>query len=152
MCSSDLKLDVAANLGIDRTVLIDRNDPHKAQAAAMEASGGRGYDIVVEATGSASIGDICVPLTRNGGTVLIYGVTHADDLVRFHPFDVFRREITIRGSFAEMTSFEAAISALRSGRVRTDGMISHRFSIDEYGKALETLRSDPTAHKVIIVA
>ena len=51
-----------------------------------------------------------------------------------------------------MTSFEAAISALRSGRVRTDGMISHRFSIDEYGKALETLRSDPTAHKVIIVA
>ena len=146
------KLDVAKGLGIDQTVLIDRKDMAGAQRAAMAASGGRGYDIVVEATGSSAVGNICVPLTRNGGTVLIYGVTSDHETVTFHPFDVFRREITIRGSFAEMTSFEAAISALRSGRVRTDGMISHRFSIDEYGKALETLRSDPTAHKVIIVA
>jgi D-arabinitol dehydrogenase (NADP+) len=146
------KLDVAAGLGIDRTVLIPRGDAEGARAAAWEASDGRGYDIVVEATGSAAIGDICVPLTRNGGTVLIYGVTHADDRVSFSPFDVFRREITIRGSFAEISSFAEAIAALRSGRVRTDGMISHRFTLDEYGQALETLRSDPTAHKVIITA
>jgi len=146
------KLDVAAGLGIDRTVLIDRADPAATQQKVMDASGGKGYDIVVEATGSSAIGSICVPLTRNGGTVLIYGVTRADALVSFHPFDVFRREITIRGSFAEITSFEAAIGALRSGRVRTDGIISHRFGLDDYGQALETLRSDPTAHKVIITA
>ena len=146
------KLDVASALGIDRTVLIDRSDAAAAETQAMEASGGLGYDIVVEATGSAAIGDICVPLTRNGGTVLIYGVTSAHELVRFHPYDMFRREITIRGSFAEITSFEAAIAALRSGRVRTDGIISHRFPLDRYGEALQTLRSDPTAHKVVIVA
>lgn len=146
------KLDVATGLGIDRTVLIDRADPAATQQQVMDASGGKGYDIVVEATGSAAIGDLCVPLTRNGGTVLIYGVTSADDRVSFSPFDVFRREITIRGSFAEITSFEAAIGALRSGRVRTDGIISHRFGLDQYGDALETLRSDPTAHKVIITA
>jgi D-arabinitol dehydrogenase (NADP+) len=144
------KLDTAAALGIDRTVLVPRDDPETARAAAWDASGGRGYDIVVEATGSAAIGSICVPLTRNGGTVLIYGVTHAEDRVSFSPYDVFRREITIRGSFAEITSFGAAIAALRSGRVRTDGIISHRFRLDEYGRALETLRSDPTAHMVII--
>jgi D-arabinitol dehydrogenase (NADP+) len=49
-----------------------------------------------------------------------------------------------------MTSFAAAIAALRTGRVRTDKIISHRFSLDEYGKALDTLASDPTAHKVVI--
>jgi D-arabinitol dehydrogenase (NADP+) len=76
----------------------------------------------------------------------------AVDLVRFHPFDVFRREITIKGSFAEMTSFGAAIDALRGGRVRTDGIITHRFGLDDYGKALDALRADPTAHKVVIVA
>lgn len=82
--------------------------------------------------------------------MLIYGVTRADDLVRFHPFDVFRREITIRGSFAEMTSFGAAIDALRGGRVRTNGLITHRFGLDEYGMALQTLRGDSAAHKVVI--
>jgi threonine dehydrogenase-like Zn-dependent dehydrogenase len=72
-----------------------------------------------------TIGDICVPSTRNGETVMVYGVTRADEVVRFHPFDVFRREITIKGSFAEMTSFGATIAALRSGRAKTDGIVTH---------------------------
>lgn len=148
---SQSKLDRAAALGIDRTVLIDRADAAANQATLLAASGGAGYDIVVEATGSTAIGGICVPLTRNGGTVLIFGVTRADELVTFHPFDVFRREITIRGSFAEITSFAAAIAALRAGRVRTDGLITHRFSLDHYSGALDALTSDRGAHKIVIV-
>lgn len=149
---SQFKLDTASHLGVDRTVLIDRDDPQANIAALLAASPhGDGYDAVVEATGSPVVGDICVPLTRRGGTVLIYGVTRDDDVVRIRPFDVFRREITIRGSFAEMTSFGAAIDALRGGRVRTDGIVTHRFPLDDYGLALETLRNDPTAHKVVIV-
>ena len=149
---SRFKLDTAARLGIDRTVQIGRDGAEADIAALRHASpGGDGYDVVVEATGSTRIGEICVPLTRNGGTVLVYGVTRAEETVRFHPFDVFRREITIRGSFAEITSFAAAIAALRGGRARTDGIITHRFSLDDYGKAIDALANDPTVHKVVIV-
>jgi D-arabinitol dehydrogenase (NADP+) len=42
------------------------------------------------------------------------------------------------------------VAALQSGRIKTEGLISHRFSLEEYGKALETLRSDKSAHKVVI--
>jgi D-arabinitol dehydrogenase (NADP+) len=150
---TQFKLDTAARLGIDRTVRISRDDAAGNVAALRAASpDGDGYDVVVEATGSPAIGDICVPLTRNGGTVLVYGVTRADDIVTFHPFDVFRREITIRGSFAEMTSFGAAIAALRTGRAKTDGIITHRFGLDDYGKALDALQHDPSVHKIVIVA
>jgi D-arabinitol dehydrogenase (NADP+) len=148
---SQFKLDTAAALGVDHTVLIDRQDMEGNRARLLEASGDDGYDYVVEATGSTDIGGICVPLTRSGGTVLVYGVTRADETVSFHPFDVFRREITIKGSFAEMTSFGAAIRALRSGRARTDGIITHRFSLDDYGKALDAVANDRLAHKVVIV-
>jgi D-arabinitol dehydrogenase (NADP+) len=148
---TQFKLDRAAALGIDNTVKINRGNAQPNLDTLREASGGDGYDVVVEATGSTELGDICVPLTRNGGTVLIYGVTRADEVVKFHPFDVFRREITIKGSFAEMTSFGAAIAALRTGRARTDGIITHRFSLDDYGKALDALASDPAAHKIVIV-
>ncbi|MEV6637043.1 zinc-dependent alcohol dehydrogenase family protein [Actinoplanes sp. NPDC051470] len=145
------KLDTAAALGVDHTVQINRGDAgdtiSKVQAASPQ---GDGYDLVVEATGSTAIGELCVPVTRNGGTVLVYGVTRADETVRFHPFDVFRREITIKGSFAEMTSFGAAIAALRSGRARTDGIITHRYSLDDYAEGLEALASDPAVHKVVI--
>jgi D-arabinitol dehydrogenase (NADP+) len=146
------KLDTAGGLGLDRTVQISRDDPDGTVDRLRRASpGGDGYDVVVEATGSTRIGDICVPLTRNGGTVLVYGVTRADEIVRFHPFDVFRREITIKGSFAEITSFAAAIAALRGGRARTEGIITHRFSLDDYGKALDALQHDPDMHKIVIV-
>jgi threonine dehydrogenase-like Zn-dependent dehydrogenase len=60
------------------------------------------------------------------------------------------REITIRESFAEINAFPAAIAALRSGRIRTEGLITHRFKLDEYAEALEALRHDRTVHKVIV--
>ncbi|GAA2512108.1 zinc-dependent alcohol dehydrogenase family protein [Winogradskya humida] len=149
---SQFKLDTAIELGIDNTVLINRDDAEGNLAALRQASpGGAGYDVVVEATGSPAIGELCVPLTRNGGTVLVYGVTRAEEIVSFHPFDVFRREITIKGSFAEITSFAAAIAALRGGRVATGGIITHRFSLDDYAKALDALEHDPAVHKVVIV-
>jgi D-arabinitol dehydrogenase (NADP+) len=148
---SQFKLDRAQELGVDAVVRIDRDDAEGNLARLREASGGRGYDVVVEATGSTKVAELCVPLTRNGGTVLVYGVTRPDEVVSYHPFDVFRREITIKGSFAEMTSFGAAIAALRSGRARTDGIITHRFPLDQYGEALDTLAHDPTCHKVVIV-
>jgi D-arabinitol dehydrogenase (NADP+) len=148
---TQFKLDRASALGVSQTVLIDRSAAEGNVKKVLDASGGEGYDIVVEATGSSEIGDLCVPLTRNGGTVLIYGVTRGDEVVRFHPFDVFRREITIKGSFAEMTSFAAAIAAMRAGRVRTDGIITHRFPLDQYGKALDALANDRTAHKIVLV-
>jgi D-arabinitol dehydrogenase (NADP+) len=148
---TQFKLDTATALGIDNTVLIDRGNPEANIPTLMAASpSGDGYDVVVEATGSTAVGNICVQLTRNGGTVMVYGVTRADETVTFHPFDVFRREITIKGSFAEMTSFGAAIAALRTGRAKTDGIITHRFSLDDYGKAIDALATDSTVHKVII--
>jgi D-arabinitol dehydrogenase (NADP+) len=144
------KLDAALKLGVDGVVLIDRADADANVDALRAASPtGDGFDIVVEATGSPEVGSTCVSLTRNGGTVMIYGVTRGEDLVQFHPFDVFRREITIKGSFAEVTSFAAAIAALRSGRVRTDGIITHRFHLDDYPDALETV-ANRRGHKVVI--
>ncbi len=62
-----------------------------------------------------------------------------------------RRELTIKGSFAEISSFPAAIAALQAGRARTDGLITHRFALGDDGRALEALRSDRTAHKVVVV-
>jgi D-arabinitol dehydrogenase (NADP+) len=34
--------------------------------------------------------------------------------------------------------------------VRSDGIITHRFGLDDYGTALDTLIGDATAHKVLI--
>jgi D-arabinitol dehydrogenase (NADP+) len=145
------KLETARALGIDRTFELDRADLAASIARLHAASGADGYDVVVDATGSAHVAEQIVPLARNGGTVLLYGVADEADVIRISPYDVFRRELTILGSMAEIDTFPQALAALRSGRVRTDGLISHRLGLDAYGQALALLRGDRPAHKLVIV-
>jgi D-arabinitol dehydrogenase (NADP+) len=150
--STGFKLERATVLGVDTVYQMDRNNLAGDVAALKEATGGVGYDIVVDATGAPAVTESTIGLTRDGGTVMIYGVTGPSDSIRISPYDIFRREITIKGSFAEISSFPATIEALRSGRIRTDGLITHRYSIDDYALALKALREDRTAHKIVITA
>lgn len=77
---------------------MNRDDLSADVGSLMEASGGVGYDIVVDATGATAITQTTVGLTRDGGTVMFYGVTAPQDTVGVSPYDIFRREITIKGS------------------------------------------------------
>ena len=146
----ELQLKRAEALGIDATYHMDRDHLSRDVANLLARSGGAGYDTVVDATGVARVGEACVSLTRSGGTALLYGVADENDRIQVSPYEVFRRELTIKGSFAEIDTFPAALAALRSGRVRTDNIITHRFSLDEYGDALGALRDGTAVHKVVV--
>jgi D-arabinitol dehydrogenase (NADP+) len=39
---------------------------------------------------------------------------------------------------------------LRSGRVRTDGVITHRYPLDAFGDVIETVRTDPRCLKAVV--
>ena len=145
------KLATATALGVDHTHLMTRGDLAGDVRALSDLTGGVGYDLVVDATGAAPVAEALLSLTRSGGTAVFYGVTDEADRVSISPYEVFRRELTIKGSFAEISSFPAAIAALRAGRARTDGIITPRFGLDDYGAALEALRTDRSAHKVVVL-
>jgi D-arabinitol dehydrogenase (NADP+) len=92
-----------------------------------------------------------LPLTRDGGTVLIYGMADEKAFLPVHPYEIFRRELTVKGSFAQTHCFDRALGVLRSGRVRTDGIVTHQFHLGDYDRALEALQSDPSCIKAAIV-
>ncbi|SER32720.1 zinc-dependent alcohol dehydrogenase family protein [Microlunatus flavus] len=152
---SAAKLETVRGLGIDQTLPIEMiteaNAASVVERLRAASPTGTGYDVVVEATGSATVGNLGVPLLRNGGTLLVYGVASEQARLSVAPYELFRRELTVMGSFAEMTSFAAALAALRTGRVRTQGLITHRFGLDDYAGAIEAARHDRTAHKIVIV-
>ena len=64
--------------------------------------------------------------------------------------EIFRRELTIKGSFTQAFSFDRGLAALRTGAVSTDGMVTHHFGLDEYALALETVVSDRSCIKALI--
>ncbi len=145
---SQHKLDVARSLGVDETVLLDRADPG-ASASRLRDLAPSGFDVVVEATGAPSVLAQCAALTRTGGTVLVYGMADADVTVPFSPYDIFARELTVKGSFAQIHCFDRALLELRTGRVRTDGIITDRFPLSRFGDALTAVAGSRTIKAVV---
>ena len=148
---TEFKLALARQYGVDATVQIDRSDP-QASLGALRDKAPDGYDVVVEATGATTVGELCLPLTHDGGTVLVYGMAEEKAVLPFHPYEVFRRELTVKGSFAQTHCFEhTPLAVLRSGHVRTEGIVTHEFHLENYESALSALANDPSCMKAAIV-
>lgn len=141
------KLDRASGLADISTHLVDRSDVRRT---VERLRGEHGFDVVIDATGRANVIAELPRLARNGGRIVYYGVADEADAVTISPFEIFRRELTIMGSFTEVDSFPDALAAFRSGAVRTDGLITHRYSLEGYAEALDAMRSDRSAHKIVI--
>ena len=143
------KLDLARSFGVDRVLHVSRDDVEGTIARLRDAAPG-GYDVAIDATGAAAVVQHLPELVKDDGTVLVYGMCHEDDRVAWSPYEIFRRQLTIKGSFAQVNCFDRSLAMLRSGRVRGDGLITHRFDLPGYGAALEALRSDPTCLKAVV--
>jgi D-arabinitol dehydrogenase (NADP+) len=143
------KLERARAFGADNVVEITRGD-EAATVARLRELAPRGFDVVDDATGSAAVSEVTIALLRDGGTALWYGLVREDARASISPYEIFRRELTIKGSFAQVDGFPRAVEFLRSRRVRTDGIVTHRFSLDDYGAALNAVRSEPGALKVVV--
>ncbi len=142
------KLDLATAGGADRTVLVDRNDS-AASTAELLGHSPDGYDVVIDATGAVSVLEQTMALTRTGGTIFVYGMTAEAASWPVAPYDIFRRELTIKGSFAQQFSFDRALANLRSGRVDTAGLVTHRFRLDDYADVLAAV-ADSSCVKAVI--
>ena len=96
-----------------------------------------GFDYIAEATGSAFVCEDALQFVRRGGTLLVYGVYPETETVRFNPFDLFRREITIKGSFAQIDAFPRALAYLESGKIKVNEIVTDEFALEDWPKVLE---------------
>ncbi|MBU8864798.1 zinc-dependent alcohol dehydrogenase family protein [Paenarthrobacter aromaticivorans] len=143
------KLDLAKRQGASHTVQVDRSNPQVAEAELRRIAP-EGFDAVVEATGSISVLEMGVGLTRNGGTILVYGLAGEQALAKVRPYEIFSRELTIKGSFAQAHCIDRALFALQSGQVSTEGIITSAIGLEQFQHALDNLHDSEQIKSVII--
>jgi len=117
----------------------------------VEKRAAGGYDAVIDATGAPEVIKRLTGLTRRGGRILLFGVAPSKAMVRFKPFELLSKELSILSSYTSLRNSEMALALIRSGRVRVERLISHTFSIDEFKRAVNLLGSSHQAMKIQLV-
>jgi D-arabinitol dehydrogenase (NADP+) len=141
------KLELAAAYGADEVVRIPAGGDLGGVAAVLAPDG---FDVVIDATGSVDVLAACSALLGIGGTLFVYGMTPETASLAISPYDIFRRELTIKGSFSQAFSFDRAMALLRGGRVQTGGMVTHQFGLPDYAAALTAVAGDSGCLKALI--
>lgn len=123
--------------------LMDR-DPHRLAAAAAivkaawaivadenarevinTETGGNGFDVVIDATGSRTSMENGFRYVAHGGTYLLLGVVHDD--VTFADAEFHKREMTLIASRNALKSdFDYVIASIAAGKVPIADLITHR--------------------------
>lgn len=138
------KLDRAAALGADHGIHSATQDVART---ALELTGGRGVDVVIENVGAAVWSHALKSLVR-GGRLVTCGATSGDqpgaDLRR-----MFIRQLRVIGStLGNLHEFRDLIRVCAQGRVRP--LIERRYTLDEVPAAFDRLESGEQFGKLAI--
>jgi D-arabinitol dehydrogenase (NADP+) len=138
------KLDLASRLGASHSVLAGSS----ADDTLREISP-LGFDVVIDCTGVPAVVEHMFTHARNEGKLLFFGVNPSEARVAVSPYDVYRKDLEIYGSFALRFTFHDAIALVESSAVDVKPLLSDRFPIERFPEAL-ALAGSGEAFKVQI--
>jgi threonine dehydrogenase-like Zn-dependent dehydrogenase len=145
----DYRLALALKLGIPAA--INANDGDQRERA-LAATGGRGYDKVVECVGGfqeRTVAD-AVRMVKRGGQITVVG-TFPENRATIPIATIKDREIDLNFSRGNFRAFPPCLELIASGRVDPDRYISHRFPLERAENALKLLEArDVEAHKIVL--
>ena len=139
------RLEMARSLGATHTVLTDDR-----QEAMLREIARYGYDAVVDATGVPSVVERCLDYAKSGGKLLLFGVCPQDAKVTLSPFEVYRRDLEIIGTFALRYTFDAALALLQNQVIQVKPLIRPVISLGEVPGLLTNDEQGVDALKVMI--
>ncbi len=144
---SPYRLERAREFGADHAIPANEDVP----AALRRVNEGRLADVVILSAGALPAARTALLSADRGGTVLFFAVPKPGETVDvdFNPF--WRDDVTIRTCYgaAPIDNLQA-LELIRRGAVTVTDMVTHRFGIDEIGKAFLTGAQPDGCMKVII--
>lgn len=107
-----------------------------AATSAAELERAHGWDLVIDATGSAVAIQDGLQRVAPGGTFLQFGVALYDARVTIEPYRIYNKEITITGSMAVLHSYERAAELFATGIIDPTMFITKRLPLAQYAEAI----------------
>ena len=127
--------ELARSLGATLAINPRETDIGEAVHAVTE---GIGADVAFEAVGHPATVQDALRVVRSAGTIVVVGVTDPAATLSISPYEIFQRELTIRGCFTRRLSFDRAMHWLST--LDLDPIVTHVFPLVDVGPAMEDAR------------
>ncbi len=133
------RLALAHRLGATAVIPADGREAQTLRDLAPH-----GFAIVVDATGVPAVIEQAFGFLKPRGQFLQFGVAPNSASISLRPYDIFRHDWTIIGSFALCYTFQPAIAWLASGVVDVAPLVSHSLPLDELPAILPSFAAGKT--------
>jgi 2-desacetyl-2-hydroxyethyl bacteriochlorophyllide A dehydrogenase len=133
------RIALADRLGAAATVAVGPD-----QDAALAELAPDGFGVVVDATGIPAVIEGAFRYLRPRGQYLQFGVAPMHATVTMRPYDIFRNDWQIIGSFALCYTFLPAIAWLSAGVVDVSELVSHQVGPQQFAEAFDAFARGQT--------
>jgi len=128
------KRKMASKFGADITI-----DPFNDRIEeALAKAGVKQIDTTIECVGLVKTMNMAIDFTGKGGTAMLFGLTEPDSEMIIKPFDLFKREITVKASYINPYTQMRAINLLSSGIVDVNSLITDIVGLDNINDVFMT--------------
>jgi len=144
-----LRRKAAERGGID--VTLDPREPDTLRQAVEGATGGRGVDLAVVATGHPSVVKSATELVRRGGTVNLFGLPEFQSRLDADLQDLYLRGVRIIPTYATTEPDVAEVHRLVvDGKLAIGDLVTHRVPLSRIDEAFRLAGRPDEAVKVTV--
>jgi L-iditol 2-dehydrogenase len=144
-----LRRAAAERGGMDVTV--DPRDDGAVDREVERATGGRGVDLAVVATGQPAVVRAATHLVRRGGTVNLFGLPEAGSRLDADLQELYLRGVRLIPSYATTEADIAEVHRLvLSGTLSVADLVTHRIPLDRVDEAFRLAGRPDEAVKVVV--
>jgi S-(hydroxymethyl)glutathione dehydrogenase / alcohol dehydrogenase len=146
------KLELAIRFGATHAVT-----PEEAIGLKADLVGDTGgFDYGFEAVGSPTTIRAAYDAVRRGGTVVVAGVGHPDEIVPFNAYELSYSDKTLRGTWAgsgpTRLEYGRVMRLWKAGRLDLEGMITARVRLEEINLVFDRMRAGETGIRTVVLS
>ena len=148
------RLELAKKWGADHVINIEEMpDPSERRERILELTGGRGPEIVVEASGVPAAFREGMEMVRRGGSYLIIGQSSPEAEVSIIPALIMTKHLRIIGNASGLIGhYYRAIQFIRNKRHKYPlaDIVTNKYSLDQINDAIRSMMAGEEIKPVIV--
>ncbi|ACL70060.1 zinc-dependent alcohol dehydrogenase family protein [Halothermothrix orenii] len=109
-----------------------------------------GADVVIEAVGNIHTFKQSIQLARKGGSVLLFGVPPKDKVIEINPFEIYKRELKLKGAYINPFVTDRAVRILESGMVNLKKLVTSQYTLEELPNVLDGNLDESNVKSLVI--